>query len=87
MSQRIGGHRWRELKNRVIAEEGGICHICGKPGADSADHLITIKDAPELEFERSNLRAVHHNVAPRCNRERGDRPIPQRIELITSQAW
>mgnify|MGYP005610704513 CR=1 len=23
----------------------------------------------------ANLRAVHHNVAPKCNRIRGDRPI------------
>lgn len=81
------GRRWRELVRRVVTEEAGICHLCGQPGADSADHLIPVKYRPDLEYDRSNLRAVHHNNGPRCNRKRGDKPVPARIDLDTSRRW
>ena len=84
---RIGGHRWRTLKNQVLTEEAGICHLCGKPGADSADHLIPIEYRPDLEFARDNVRAVHHNAWPRCNRKRGSKPIPATTTLHTSRVW
>lgn len=85
--RRVGGHRWRVLVARVLSEEGGICHLCGQPGADSADHLIPVKYRPDLEFDRANVRAVHHNRGARCNRKRGDRPVPARVELRLTQPW
>ena len=67
------GRPWARRRDQILRRDGGICHICGRPGADSADHLIpwavTQDDRP------SNLAAVHHNVWPNCNRIRGDRPI------------
>lgn len=85
--RRIGGHRWRRLVAQVLVEENYICHLCGQPGADSGDHLIPVKFRPDLEFDRANIRAVHHKNAGRCNRVRGDRPIPARPVLRTSQTW
>lgn len=74
MPERTGGSRpWRRTVARVIRRDGGICHLCGGDGADSADHLITVKDGGTDAM--ANLKAVHHDVAPRCNRIRGDRPI------------
>ena len=84
---RVGGHRWRLLVAQVLMEEGGICHLCGLPGADSGDHLIPVDQQPELEFERWNVRAVHHNAGGRCNRVRGTHPVPARGELKTNQVW
>ena len=81
------GHTWRVLKAQVIAEEGGICHLCRQPGADSADHLIPVSIRPDLEMVRANLRAVHHNVWPRCNRKRGDKPVPATTTLRTTRDW
>ncbi len=84
---RIGGHRARKLKQQVLVEENYICHLCKKPGADSVDHLIPIEFRPDLEFVRDNLRAVHHNAWPRCNRKRGSKPIPATTTLHTSRVW
>ena len=71
---RAEGRRWRSIVHHVIRRDGGICHLCGQPGADSADHLVPPKRGGS-RYALSNLRAVHHNVQPRCNRIRGDRPI------------
>lgn len=73
---RAEGSRWRTLKARIIRRDAGICHLCGQPGADSADHLM-----PEAlggpRWDPSNLAAVHHNAGPKCNRVRGSRTIEQ----------
>ena len=71
---RNGGSRpWRRTVARVIRRDHGICHLCGQTGADSADHLTPVSAGGTDEL--TNLRAVHHNTGPRCNRIRGDRDI------------
>lgn len=63
------GRPWQRLKARIIRRDGGICHLCGKPGADTADHLVPHShggsDAP------ANLAAAHVD----CNRRRGTRAV------------
>jgi 5-methylcytosine-specific restriction endonuclease McrA len=68
------GRAWRALAARVLDEECEICHLCGRPGADSVDHLVPVSIDPTLKFARSNLRAAHR----KCNQQRGARPIQQR---------
>ena len=64
------GRPWQRVKARVIARDGGVCHICGGVGADSADHLLPVADGGQL-YDMDNLAAVHHDTGPRCNRVRG----------------
>jgi len=63
------GRPWQRKKARVIRRDGGICHLCGRPGADTADHLIPWSHTHDDSM--GNLKAAHD----RCNRIRGDRPI------------
>ena len=70
------GRRWREhTVPRVLRRDNGVCHLCGQPGADTADHLIPWSQFPadrKVEADRlPNLAAAHVS----CNMIRGDRSI------------
>ena len=87
------GRPWQRRRDRIIRRDGGICHLCHQPGADSADHLVPY--ALGGTDHDDNLAAVHHNTEPRCNRIRGDRTdidavrseITQRLNATTSSTW
>ena len=87
-----GSRRWRQvIVPRILRRDNGICHICGQPGADSADHLVPVAQGGP-EWDPANLAAVHHNTEPRCNRIRGTRTTEQaRTDILgapqTPGAW
>ena len=73
------GRPWQRRKARIIRRDGGICHLCGQPGADTADHLIPWSHGGT--DEPANLAAAHID----CNRRRGNRPIEvARAELAAT---
>ena len=77
------GRPWQRRKARIIRRDAGICHICGQPGADTADHIIPHSHGGSDSDD--NLAAAHHNVAPYCNRRRGDRSIEATRRRITAE--
>lgn len=79
------GRPWQRVKARVIRRDGGICHICGGPGADSADHLTPTSMGGRW-LDMDNLAAVHHDVEPKCNRVRGNRSIEHANVLLARKA-
>ena len=91
MSQREkdgrGGAKWRRMRLAVLARDAGICWMCGRPGADQADHYpIRLKDGGPSTMD--NLRAAHGRKQPwGCpgNLGRGNRktPLPPRY----SREW
>ena len=78
--------RWRNLKARIIRRDAGICHLCGQPGADTADHLEPFTVAPHRAYDPTNLAAAHQ----RCNRVRGHGPIDKaraKLTATVSNGW
>jgi 5-methylcytosine-specific restriction endonuclease McrA len=63
------GRPWQRVKRRVIRRDDGVCWLCGKPGADTADHVIPVSRGGPI-YDPLNLRACHI----KCNRVRGNRP-------------
>lgn len=64
------GRRWREQTvPRVLRRDGGLCHLCGRPEADTADHITPWSQGGTDAL--TNLASAH----VRCNQMRGARPI------------
>ena len=62
---------WRRLRLRVLAEEGGVCAVCGGE-ANAVDHIEPVSRRPDLRLVRSNLRAICRTCNSRkANTERG----------------
>ena len=61
--------QWRKVRQQVLTRDGGVCHICGGMGANSADHVIPHSEGGT--DHPSNLRAAHLS----CNSSRGKKPI------------
>lgn len=67
---------WRVLREQVIREEP-LCQIqipgtCTKVST-TADHIQTVRDHPELEYVRSNLRGA----CEPCNLKRGAKSMAE----------
>ena len=64
-----GGSFAARLVRLTLATHGDRCHLCGLPGATTADHLIprSLGGADRLE----NLRPAHG----KCNRRRQNMPL------------
>ncbi|TAN59223.1 MAG: HNH endonuclease [Rhodospirillales bacterium] len=64
-----GTQAWRKTALSVIWRDRGICHVCGKPGADTAHHVIEKRHSGS--DDPSNLRAVHRSCHNRTHGHRG----------------
>lgn len=71
MTATRGGRAWRRTR-QLILTASDICYICGQPGADAVDHVIPLTRGGTND--PSNLRPAHHDVEPKCNRRKSDKP-------------
>jgi len=65
---------WRRLRDQVVREEP-LCWL-RLPGScteysETADHVITVHERPDLAMDRTNLRGICHP----CNRSRNAKPV------------
>jgi 5-methylcytosine-specific restriction protein A len=70
--------RWRKVRAAVLIRDKGICHLCGRGGARTVDHLVP--RAHGGGDEPANLAAAHGT----CNTARGARVAEQ---PVTSRRW
>lgn len=86
-TSQIPRHKVQARNARVVRDGNGICHICGHPGADAADHVIPLARGGADDV--SNLRPAHHTVACatcglKCNRIKSDKIVPPIIRRSNS---
>jgi 5-methylcytosine-specific restriction endonuclease McrA len=67
----VNGRNVAAFNAAAFGEYGTTCHLCGRPGADTVDHLIPTSVDPTLRWDIGNVRPAHLS----CNSERGDAPL------------
>ena len=60
------GRSAQRMSALTLAEYGTVCHLCGGPGADTADHIVPRSAGGGHDL--ANLRPAHAS----CNSSRGD---------------
>lgn len=89
-AKRWAGRKVAALTALVLGTYGTDCHLCGGPGATSADHLVPRSKGGTDALD--NLRPAHLG----CNIARGDtdlaewfarHPLPARPALQPSRKW
>lgn len=65
-------------RNQRILAASDVCHICGHPGADAVDHVVSL--ARGGRDHDDNLAPAHHTVScptcgEKCNRVKSDKPF------------
>ena len=67
---------WRKVRARVLARST-VCHLCGRPGSTTVDHVLPYALGGDL-LDEANLAPAHET----CNKRKGARtsapPTPSR---------
>ena len=69
--KRTSHSSWRSLRERILERDNWTCYLCGRPGADTVDHIISV--ARGGTDDPANLAAVHDRNAPHCHRAKTNR--------------
>ena len=86
MSSKYDGRssvRWRKIRKQVL-ESSDQCWLCGKPGADTVDHVLPLSIYPELARHMCGLRPAHNS----CNSRKGPRlDMGKALPMPRSRGW
>lgn len=66
-----GGREATRLTELTLATYGNVCHLCGLPGATTADHVLPRSRGGDNSID--NLRPAHKS----CNFSRGNMSIEE----------
>lgn len=44
------GSRQQRLARAVMERDHGVCHVCGRPGADEVDHVVPLSEGGADDF-------------------------------------
>lgn len=84
MADPRGTRRWRQLRATILSTDD-TCHLCGKPGADTLDHVREIALGAD-PWDITNLRPAHGRKQPGCPGNYGRSNNITRTPN-TSRAW
>lgn len=59
------GREWKRIVQNVVSYYGGICHLCGHPGALQADHIEQYAEGGNDSL--ANLRPAHGSANTQKN--------------------
>jgi 5-methylcytosine-specific restriction protein A len=66
--ERTGTSEWQRTRKRILNRDGRICYVCGKPGADTVDHIVPVaQGGSEAD---SNLSSIHDKPCHRTKTTR-----------------
>jgi len=79
------GRPYRRARAEMFAIYGDTCHLCGHPGARTADHLVPVALDADQPIDPHDMRpahgsgGTHPNPCPtcrrHCNQERGTKAV------------
>jgi 5-methylcytosine-specific restriction endonuclease McrA len=86
----LTSYQYRQTRGRVLAESD-VCIVCGHDGADAVDHVHPVSKGG-ARLDPDNLAPIHGNAGcpvclRKCNNEKGDRPLADVVQLVTSVDW
>ena len=70
--QAAGGYLHPRKVARILAQHGGICHLCHHPEATTVDHIVPWAEWSHSTLsvhDASNLAPAHATPCPTCGRE------------------
>lgn len=88
------GRPWARIRKQVLTEAGGICYLCGHPGAGDVDHRISLAQWRAMgghPEDPANLGAAHGALSRCstcgrcCNQAKGNRE--HTVRPVASRAW
>lgn len=76
------GPRWKALRLQALDRDGWACVECGTHARLEIDHILPVRDRPDLAYSLSNLQTLCCRCHARKTRiEVGHKPLsPQRQE-------
>ncbi|WP_432135159.1 HNH endonuclease [Streptomyces sp. bgisy154] len=86
----LTSYEYRRLRARILAASD-ICIVCGHALADAVDHVIPVSKGG-AKLDPDNLAPIHGvdgcpTCLRKCNSEKGDRPLADVVQLVTSVDW
>lgn len=81
---------YRKLRAHILTESD-VCIVCGHGAADAVDHIQPVSKGG-AKLDPDNMAPIHGVVGCRvclrkCNSEKGDRPLAEVTQLVTSVDW
>ena len=86
----LTSYEFRQLRARILAASD-VCIVCGHGAADAVDHIHPVSKGG-ARMDPDNLAPIHGNAGcpvclRKCNNEKGDKPLADVVQLVTSVDW